>query len=502
MAVAGDLNAQPAHSPMRVHDVITQTDATAQLAVMSSGEHTSRTLTLAYLQRIERIDRHGPKLNSVIELNPDALKQANQRDAERKAGTCGALCGLPILIKDNIDVAGPMATSAGSLALAHHHAALDAVLVQKLLAAGAVILGKTNLSEWANFRSSNSSSGWSSRGGQTRNPHVLDRTPCGSSSGSGVAMAARLAAMTVGTETDGSIICPASINGVVGLKPTVGLVSQQGIIPISSSQDTAGPMTTSVRDAALLVKVMSGSTEISTDFSRASLKGKRIGIVRQAMGFNPQVDQKFLIAVEQLRASGAEVLDVKIPHYGEYGDLEFTVLKYEFKAGLNAYLQQTEGAGVKSLAELIAFNVQEETAVMPYFGQETLIAADALGDLTTPAYLKAKRTAKRLSGQKGALATLRKHRLDALIVPSNAPAWRVDWVTGDHFTGGNSAIAAVPGYPSITVRMGQYHPGALPLGISFIGAPHADNALLQLAFAFEALQSQANVPQYLPSLEN
>jgi amidase len=474
-------------------------DATMQLAQMNAGQYSARQLTSAYLLRIEAIDRHGPRLNAVIELNPDALAQADARDAARKAGSCGPLCGLPILIKDNIDVAGAMATSAGSLALAQHRPDKNAELVDRIVNAGAVILGKTNLSEWANFRSPNSSSGWSSRGGQTRNPHVLDRSPCGSSSGSGAAMAAQLAALTVGTETDGSIICPSSINSIVGVKPTVGWVSQSGIIPISSSQDTAGPMTRSVRDAALLLGVMAGNDRVSLDFSAASLRNKRLGIARQAMGFNAQVDQIFENAVKQLRTAGAEVIDVEIPNYGKYGADEFTVLKYEFKAGLNAYLASA-GADVNSLAAVIAFNQQNANWTMPWFGQETLIASEALGDLSSAEYRKAAARAKRLSGSEGALKVIKNNRLDALIAPSNAPAWRVDWVNGDNYSGGNSAIASVPGYPNITVPMGQLH--GLPLGLSFIGAPDSDNALLQIAHAFEQLSQARVTPKYQSSVEN
>lgn len=474
-------------------------DASAQLALLQSGQRSSLELTQAYLLRIEALDQRGPKINAVIERNPDALKQAQARDLARKSGRCGALCGLPILLKDNIDVAGPMATSAGSLALAHHHPLKDAELVQRLLDAGVVILGKTNLSEWANFRSSNSSSGWSSRGGQTRNPHVLDRSPCGSSAGSGAAMAARFAALTVGTETDGSIICPASINGVVGMKPGIGVVSQRGIIPISHSQDSAGPMTASVRDAALLLGAMT-ATPISLDFTQATLAGKRFGIVRKAMGFDARVDALFDAMVLRMRAAGAELMEVELAHHGEYRADEFTVLKYEFKAGLNEYLGQTGSTvAIKSLTDLIGFNQDNQALVMPWFGQETLLSANALGDLSSPSYLKAARSARQQAGPDGALRALKKHRLDALIAPSNAPAWRVDWVNGDNYGGGDSAIAAVAGYPSITVPMGQIH--RLPVGISMIGAPDGDNALLQLAYAFEQLSKARIAPAFRPSLE-
>jgi len=500
IALALSLNPTEAARADSVAREVVELDATAQLALMADGKRSSHDLVVEYLSRINALDRGGPKLNAVIELNPDALKLAQARDRERAEGRCGVLCGLPILIKDNIDVAGPMATSAGSLALSDHHARKNAPLVERLLAAGVVILGKTNLSEWANFRSSQSSSGWSSRGGQTRNPHVLDRSPCGSSSGSGAAMAARLSAATIGTETDGSIICPAAINGVVGMKPTVGWIAQAGIIPISSSQDSAGPITASVRDARLLLGVMAARKELVALANSAALRGKRFGIARQAMGFNAAVDAEFAQAVQLLRQAGAEVIDVEIPNYGKYRDAEFLLLKYEFKAGLNDYLSRTDArVAVKSLSDLIAFNQRNQARVMPWFGQETLLAANALGDLNSVKYLTASRSAKALAGAKGALKSLRDKRLDALIAPSNAPAWRIDWVNGDNYSGGDASIAAVPGYPAITVPMGFLH--QLPLGISFIGGPNSDAALLQLAESFEQVRSARRMPTYRASIE-
>ena len=416
---------------------------------MASGEISSHALTQAYLDRIARIDKAGPALNSVIELNPDALKEADALDAERKAGKIrGPLHGMPILLKDNIDVVG-MANSAGSLALAGNRPKHDAFLVERLRAAGAVILGKTNLSEWANFRSTRSVSGWSSRGGQTRNAYVLDRNPCGSSAGTGTAIAASLAAIGVGTETDGSIICPSSVNGLVGLKPTVGLVSRNGIIPISVSQDTAGPMARTVSDAALLLNAMAGVDEadpsghaaagnIPQDYSvflkTDALRGKRFGVMRQTMGFHPDVDAAIEKAIASLKAAGAEVIDVKVPTFGKWDKPEFEVLLYEFKDGLNSYLKNS-GSSSGSLEALIAFDKAHADKAMPLFGQEIFEQAQAKGTLTDAAYRKAKADARRLAGPEGLLAVLDKNKLDALIAPSMSPAWPTDPVLGDHYVG-------------------------------------------------------------------
>ncbi len=417
----------------------------------------SRALTQAYLDRIAAIDDAGPRLNAVIEINPNALAEADARDAEQKAGKPrGALHGIPVLLKDNIDTVG-MVNSAGSLALADNKPARDAFLVERLRAAGAVILGKTNLSEWANFRSTRSTSGWSSRGGQTKNPYVLDRNPCGSSSGTGTAIAASLATIGVGTETDGSIICPASVAGLVGLKPTVGLVSRSGVIPISVSQDTAGPMGRTVSDVALLLTALAGVDEKDpagaaakgkvaddyTTFLKAdALKGKRLGVLRQAMGFHPDVDKAMTDAIDKLKAAGAEVVDVKVATYNDWNDPEFEVLLYEFKDGLNTYLKAS-GSPQASLEALIAWNKANADRAMPFFGQEIFERAQAKGPLTDAAYLKAREAARRLAGKEGLLATLDRDKLDALIAPSVSPAWPTDHVLGDHFVGAGYGMAAV-----------------------------------------------------------
>lgn len=479
---------------------------------MRAGTLTSRRITALYLERIVAIDDSGPALNAVIEVNPEALSLAEALDAERAAGKVrGPLHGIPVLLKDNIDTGDKMRTSAGSLALADHVAARDAPVVARLREAGAVILGKTNLSEWANFRSNYSSSGWSSRGGQTRNPYALDRNPCGSSSGTGAAITANLAAVGIGTETDGSIVCPASANGLVGVKPTVGLVSRTGIIPISASQDTAGPMARTVADAAMLLAAMRGidaadpatqaaAPHLSTDFTAAldsgALKGKRIGVMRKHFGFNPAVDRVVEQAIASLRAQGAEIVDpADLPTHGRFGDAEFTVLLYEFKAGLNAYLATTGTAvPVKSLTDLIAFNEREALRTMPWFGQELLFEANAKGNLTTDEYRTAAATAKRLAGRDGIDAALRRDRLDALVAPTGGPAWLTDLVTGDHFGGGSSGPAAVAGYPAITVPAGHVH--GLPVGLTFVGAAWSEPKLLGMAYAFEQATRARRPPAF------
>jgi amidase len=488
---------------------LSATDASARLA---SGALSSRALTQAYLDRIARLDKAGPGLNSVIELNPDALKDADALDAERKAGKIrGPLHGLPILLKDNIDVVG-MANSAGSLALANHRPQHDAFLVARLRAAGAVILGKTNLSEWANFRSTRSISGWSSRGGQTRNAYVLDRNPCGSSAGTGTAVAASLAPFGVGTETDGSIICPAAVNGLVGLKPTVGLVSRGGIIPISVSQDTAGPMARTVADAALLLNALADVDEsdpaghaaagnIPADYraflKADALKGKRFGVMRQTMGFHPEVDAAVERAVATLKAAGAEVVDVKLGSYGQWDKAELEVLLYEFKDGLNAYLKR-EGVGLSSLEALIAWNKGHADSAMPLFGQELFEQAQAKGPLSDAAYLTAKAQARRLAGKDGLLAALDQQDLDALVAPSMSPAWPTDPVLGDHFVGAGYGIAAVAGTPSITVPMGDVR--GLPIGLAFMGRAYSEPELISFAYAYEQRTHARKPPQFKPSL--
>ena len=487
---------------------LSATDARARL---DAGKLTSRTLTEAYLARIAAMDKAGPSVNAVIELNANAMAEAEALDAERKAGKVrGPMHGLPVLLKDNIDVAG-MVNSAGSLALADNRPAADAFIAAKLRAAGAVILGKTNLSEWANFRSTRSSSGWSSRGGQTKNPYALDRNPCGSSSGTGSAIAASFAAVGIGTETDGSILCPASVAGLVGLKPTVGLVSRTGIIPISISQDTAGPMTRTVTDAALLLGAVAAVDPADpagaaaaghiVDYLAAlrpdALKGKRLGLLRQGMGYHPDVDALMTKAVAALTAAGATVVDVTVRGYESWGRAENEVLLYEFKDGLNAYLARSTSAQ-KSLEALIAWNSANKDRAMPFFGQELFEQAQAKGPLTDAAYLKAKADARRLAGKDGLVAALDGQKLDAIITPSMAPAWPTDHVLGDHFVGAGYGMAAVTGTPSLTVPMGDIM--GLPVGLAFMGRAYSESELLALGFAFEQATHARNAPTYLPTL--
>jgi amidase len=498
---------QPARGGL---DVI-ELSASAALDQMRAGTLTSRALTQAYLDRIAAVDDDGPRLNAVIDLNADALSQAEALDAERKAGKVrGPLHGLPVLVKDNIDVAG-MVTSAGSLAMAEHRPKQDAFIVGRLRDGGAVILGKTNLSEWANFRSTRSSSGWSSRGGQTKNPYVLDRNPCGSSSGTGSAIAASLGSVGVGTETDGSIICPASVNGLVGLKPTVGLVSRSGIIPVAISQDTAGPMTRSVSDAALLLTALAAVdrsdpagaaadghiADYMAALNREALKGRRFGVLRQSMGYHPDVDAAMEAAIAALKAAGAEVVDAAIANDGKWGQPELEVLLYEFKDGLNAYLKNS-GAPYASLEALIAWNTANQAKAMPFFGQELFEQAQAKGPLTEPAYLKARDAAKRLAGKDGLLATLDNNRLDAAIAPTVGPAWPTDHVLGDHFTGAGYPVAAVAGTPSLTVPIGDTH--GLPLGVTFMSRPYTEADLLAWGYALEQATNARSAPKYKPTL--
>lgn len=479
---------------------------------MAAGQWTSEALTTAYLDRIAKIDDAGPKLDAVIEINPNARAEAAALDAERKAGRVrGPLHGIPVLIKDNIDVAG-MVNSAGSLALSDNRPAADAFMVKRLRDAGVVILGKTNLSEWANFRSTRSSSGWSSRGGQTKNPYALDRNPCGSSSGTGSSIAASLGAIGIGTETDGSIICPSSANGLVGMKPTVGLVSRNGIIPISVSQDTAGPMARTVADAAMLLGAMAGvdaddphgkeaSGKIPVDFSTFlkpdAVKGKRFGLLRQAMGYHPDVDASMLKAVEAIKAAGGQVVDVKVPTYNAWNDPEFLVLLYEFKDGVNTYLKKA-GSPHGSLEALMAWNQANQKQVMPFFGQEIFEQAQKKGPLTDAAYLKARDAAKRLAGKDGLLAALDKENLDALIAPSLSPAWPTDHVLGDHFVGAGYGMAAVAGTPSLTIPIGDSH--GLPLGLTFMGREYSEGALLGFGYALEQITKARKAPEYNPTL--
>lgn len=483
---------------------------------MESGEETSRSLCEKYLARIEQIDRSGPTLNSVIEINPDALEIASRLDGERRAGNVrGPLHGIPVMIKDNIDTADRMKTSAGSLALAESIAPRDSGVAQRLRAAGAVILAKTNLSEWANFRSEHSTSGWSGRGGQTRNPYVLDRNPCGSSSGSGVAPSASLCAAAVGTETNGSIVCPSNANGIVGIKPTVGLVSRAGIVPISHTQDTAGPMARTVADAAALLSALAGvdprdpataaaEGHIEADYTKFldpdALRGARIGVARNYQHRNPRVARLFDDAVEAMKKAGAEIIDpADIPNRRKYSEASYEVLLYEFKDGINKYLASLgPGAPVETLADLIEFNERHADQEMPYFGQDIFVKAQEKGPLTDKAYRDALATCRRYARTEGLDKVLREHRLDALVAPTGGPAWCTDLVNGDHFTGGSSTPAAVAGYPSITVPMGAVF--GLPVGISFIGAAWTEPRLVALAYAFEQLTQRRRPPRFLPRL--
>ena len=478
---------------------------------MAAGSLTSRALTQAYLDRIQEIDDQGPMLNAVIEISSTAIVEADALDAERKAGRVrGPLHGIPILIKDNIDSVG-MINSAGSLALAGNRPRQDAFIVGRLRDAGAVIIGKTNLSEWANFRSSRSTSGWSSRGGQTKNPYVLDRNPCGSSAGTGAAIAASLASIGVGTETDGSIICPASVNGLVGIKPTVGLVSRRGIIPIAASQDTAGPMARSVADAAMLLTALAAVDEedpaaraakgkIPQGYwptADAELKSRRVGVLRQAMGFHPDVDAAFEKAVGFIREAGATVVDVTIGRYNEWNDAELEILLYEFKDGLNQYLKSS-GSPHASLEALIAFNKAHADTVMPFFGQDLFERAQAKGPLSEAAYRNAREHAQRLAGTDGLLAALNRDRLDAILAPSMSPAWLIDHVLGDHFVGAGYGMAAVAGTPSITLPIGDVD--GLPLGLTIMGREYSEADIIALAHALEQKIRARKPPQFKPTL--
>lgn len=484
---------------------------------MESGELTSRRLAELYLARVEAVDKDGPYINALIELNPDALQLADALDDERKAGkTRGALHGIPILIKDNIDTHDRMQTTSGSLALEGHIAEKDAFVVKQLRKAGALILGKTNLSEWANFRGKRSVSGWSSRGGLTRNPYALDRSACGSSSGSGAAVAANLCAAAVGTETDGSIICPSQTNGIVGIKPTLGLISRSGIIPIAHSQDTAGPMARTVADAAILLGAMTGvdSADAATRLSkkravsnytkfldRAGLKDARIGVARNLAGQNPRILKIFEYCVEVMKKLGADVIDpVDVPNFDKFGKTEHDVLYYEFKADLNKYLKTlSDGARVHSMDDVIKFNEENRDKVMPYFGQELMMTAAEKDSLSDKKYRDALAKNHLYARTKGLDAAMRKYKLDAIICPSGGPAWMIDLVNGDssNWDVESTSPAAVAGYPHITVPAGYIF--GLPVGLSFIGKAWQEPALIKYAYAFEQATQLRRTPRFLPS---
>src|SRR5438132_8831893 len=486
-------------------------------AGMSSGKFSSRAITEKYLARIEEIDRRGPAVNSVLEINPEAHSIAESLDRERQEKKArGPLHGIPVLIKDNIDTADKMQTTAGSLALLGSRPSKDSFVARKLREAGAVILGKTNLSEWANIRSSHSTSGWSGRGGQTKNPCVLDRNPCGSSSGSGAAVAANFCTVAIGTETDGSIVCPSSANGIVGIKPTVGLTSRAGIIPISHSQDGAGPMARTVSDAAILLGALAGvdpddsatagsQGKSYTDYTRFldpnGLKGTKIGVVRKYCGFHDGVDALMNTAIEEMKRAGATVVDpADIATIGKFDESELLVFLYELKADLNNYLARLgPAAPVHTLKDIIDFNERNKEKEMHYFGQDLFLKAEAKGPLTTKEYLDALEKNHQLSRTQGIDAILDQFQLDALVAPTGGPAWITDMVDGDHFAGGSSSAAAVAGYPNINVPAGFFF--GLPVGISFFGRAWSEPTLIKLAYSFEQATKFRKPPQFLPRVE-
>ena len=483
---------------------------------MKSGKFTARSLVEKYAGRIEEIDKHGPAVNAIIEMNADALSIADALDQERKSkGPRGPLHGIPVLIKDNVATADGMMTTAGSLALVGARPVKDSFVAQRLRAAGAVILGKTNLSEWANIRSSHSTSGWSGRGRLTKNPYALDRNPCGSSSGTGAGISANLAAVGIGTETDGSIVCPSSSNGLVGIKPTVGLVSRAGIIPISHSQDTAGPMGRTVRDAAIMLGALTGADpddaataasagKFQTDYAQYcdpnGLKGARIGVARKYFGFSDAVDALMEQALDLMKKEGATLVDpADIPTFGKFDDTELLVFMYELKADLNAYLARLgPGAPVRTLQDIIAFNERNRQKEMPYFGQDLFVKAEAKGPLTEKEYVDALARNHQLARTEGIDALMDKYQLDAIVAPTGGPAWLTDLVNGDHVAGGSSNAAAVAGYPNINVTAGSL--SGLPVGISFFGRAWSEPELIKLAFSFEQASKARQAPKFLASV--
>ncbi|MDB5746904.1 MAG: amidase [Massilia sp.] len=514
-AVAGAAGSASAATKARVAtDDLLDAGVREQSAAMAAGKLSSQQLVQRYLARIAAVDKAGPRLNAVIELNPDALKIASELDRERAAGKLrGPLHGIPVLLKDNIATGDRMSTSAGSLALAGVRATRDAFIAERLRAAGAVIIGKTNLSEWANMRSTSSVSGWSGRGGQTKNPYALDRNTSGSSSGSGAAIAASLATLAVGTETDGSIVSPSSRCGIVGFKPTLGLVSRSGIIPIAHSQDTAGPMTRSVTDAALMLAAMTGvdaadavtkeSQGKVADYAAAlrldGLRGKRIGVARNFFGRSVAVDAIIEKELAVLKAQGAILVDVRVPNTNKYNASELEVLLHEFAPDLAAYLAAyAPHAPVKNMADVIAFNEKHADREMPYFGQEHLIAAQKKPGLDAKAYREALANNLRYSREEGIDQVMGEHKLDALVAPTGGVAWLTDYINGDHYGGSFSSPAAVAGYPHITVPAGYTR--GLPVGLSFVGGAYSEATLIGMAYAYEQATKHRRAPTYPASV--
>jgi amidase len=512
-------SSEPTSPPPKAFEFDEITIADLQRRMMS-GASSAHALTQAYLSRIQEIDsrgtKGGPRLNAVIEVNPDALAIAADLDKERKVkGPRGPMHGIPVLIKDNIDTADRMQTTAGSLALVDSKPAQDSTVARKLREAGAVILGKTNLSEWANIRSSHSTSGWSGRGGQTHNPYALDRNPCGSSSGTGAGVSANLCTVGVGTETDGSIVCPSSANGIVGIKPTLGLISRAGIIPISHSQDTSGPMARTVRDAAILLGALAGSdsrdpatadanAKMQKDYTQFldsnGLKGARIGVARKYFGFSDSVDALMNRLIDEMKSAGAVMIDpADLESFGKFDDTELLVLMYELKADLNAYLASRPDARVHTLADVIAFNEQNKEKEMPYFGQDLFLKAQEKGPLTDKEYVAALTANHKLSREGGIDAVMDKFHLDAIVAPTGGPAWLTDLVDGDHSGGGSSNAAAVAGYPNINVPAGFIF--GLPVGISFFGRAWSEPALLKIAYGFEQLIKARQKPKFLQTIK-
>lgn len=483
---------------------------------MASGKFSAEDLANKYLSRIAELDKGAPSLNSVIEINPDALAIAESLDKERKGkGARGPLHGIPVLIKDNIDTGDRMMTTAGSLALVGSHAANDSFVAQKLRQAGAVILGKTNLSEWANIRSSHSTSGWSGRGGLTKNPYALDRNPCGSSSGTGAGISANLCAVGIGTETDGSVVCPSSANGLVGIKPTVGLIGRSGIVPIAHSQDTAGPMSRTVTDMAILLTALAGfderdpaTTEMKSrqalDYTKYldanGLRGARLGVARKYFGFHDATEVLMQNVIDEMKRQGAVIVDpADLPSFGKFDDTELTVLLYELKADLNTYLANRPDAAVHSLKDVIEFNERNKERELQYFGQDLFLKAEEKGPLTSKEYLDALAANHRLSRQEGIDAVMDKYKLDAIIAPTAGPTWVTDLIDGDHTVGGSSNASAVAGYPDITVPAGFI--SGLPVGMSFFGRAWSEPILIKIAFAFEQMTKARKAPNFLPTAD-